>query len=248
MIDDDIWEECYIEHDVSTPYEDIKNHIIVIGGTHDVQNYPEKIILTGDTYVCECANVTALEEDLKLGFTTTKSGNENISNPHLDLNYYGSRRILNPNGSTAQLENDTYYVLRYKNDDYFGEHWVFLGEVTPMAESVDDNPQSPFYINGTIGDIKIVLSGGEYDNITSYDLAKQRADWELYTRCKLQDSITIKSVPLYWADVNWLINITLPNEDESQLYIIKDISIDGGIGSSQTLKCMKYYSFYEQGE
>ena len=115
---------------------------------------------------------------------------------------------------------------------------------TPYAIALDDNPSSPFYAYGKAGQIRIILSGGEYDNIYTDDLAQQRADYELYLRCRLQDQLTITTVPIYWLDVNWLIEITLPNkqgEEVTEKYIIKKIDTTVGVNGTQTITMMKYY-------
>ena len=115
---------------------------------------------------------------------------------------------------------------------------------TPYAIAQDINPFSPFYVNGSAGTIRIVLSGGEYENIYTTSLAQQRANYELYLRCRLQDQITITTVPIYWLDVNWLVEITLPNKqgiEETEQYVIKKIDTNVGINGTQTITLMKYY-------
>lgn len=134
---------------------------------------------------------------------------------------------------------------------------------TPYGVAYEDNPDSPFYVGDNFENrIRIVLSGGEYDNIypladyaTSVDdfnsLAQQRANYELYTRCRLQDQIELNCVPVYWLDVNWLVNITLPNKqgkEELQQYITKKISTTLGVNGSQNITLMKYYPFYPSFE
>ena len=130
---------------------------------------------------------------------------------------------------------------------------------TPYGVAWENNPDSPFYVGDNFKNrIRIVLSGGEYDNIyplapysTSVEqfnsLAQQRAEYELYTRCKLQDQIELTCVPVYWLDVNWLVSITLPNKqgkEELQKYIIKKISTTLGVNGTQNITMMKYYPFY----
>ena len=132
---------------------------------------------------------------------------------------------------------------------------------TPYGVAYDNNPKSPFYVGQNMENrIRIVLSGGEYDNIYPIkqngtvrsladfnSLAQQRADYELYTRCRLQDQIDLVCVPVYWLDVNWLIRITLPNKQGTPVtdyYIIKKINTTLGVSGTQTITCMKYYPFY----
>ena len=123
-------------------------------------------------------------------------------------------------------------------------YWQFMGESQPRAEIKDENPNSPFYVNGSVGDIRIVLSGGDYDNISTNELAMERAQWELYTRCRLNDNLSLTCLPIYWLDVNWLVNITLPTENEVKPFIIKEISISSGATATQSVTLVSYYDFY----
>ena len=148
---------------------------------------------------------------------------------------------------------------------------------TPTGYAWDNNPYSPFYVGYTKGYpanpdyswtrenyvdmlahapnvIRQVCSGGEYDNIqwvngSSINLAQDRAEYELYLRCKLQDQINIECVPLYWLDTNWLVTITLPNKQgnvkKEEKYIIKTINTTLGVDSSQTITMMRYYPLYD---
>lgn len=123
-------------------------------------------------------------------------------------------------------------------------YWQFMGENQPRAEIKDENPSSPFYVNGSVGDIRIVLSGGDYDNISTNELAMERAQWELYTRCRLNDNLSLTCLPIYWLDVNWLVNITLPTENEAKPFIIKEITISNGVTATQSVTLVSYYDFY----
>jgi hypothetical protein len=103
------------------------------------------------------------------------------------------------------------------------------------------------YQPNTLGTLRLVCSGDEYDNIWSDDLAMQRAKFELYQRCRLLDTVTITVVPQYWLDVNWLVEITFPNKngkEETNQYLIKTITTDGGVDSQQTISLMRYYPYY----
>lgn len=134
---------------------------------------------------------------------------------------------------------------------------------TPYGKAIENNPDSPFYV-GTYNpstmkysnEIRLVLSGGEYDNIYPLSgnfnsLAQQRANYELYLRCRLQDQIELTCVPIYWLDVNWLIEITLPNKQSGILskeqYIIKKVNTTLGVNGTQNITMMKYYPMYPWG-
>ena len=90
--------------------------------------------------------------------------------------------------------------------------------------------------------MRIVLSGGEFDNIYSNDLAMQRAKYELYLRAKLHDSIDITVVPIYWLDVNQIIEYQMPNESKPSYWLIKSISTDFSVDGSQKISAIRYYT------
>lgn len=243
FIDDDIWERTLIDYSKSIDFTSVKNVIEVFGKTHDISNYGGEAILNGNTYEITVSTVTELRDYLKIGFI---SNNDN-SNPYLKVNNLNTYPIRNEDGTIPSLKgNGEYYVVKFKEDNGWFE---FMGNVQPHATIKETNPDSPFYVNGRLGEIRIVLSGGEYDNIYTNDLAMDRAKWELYTKCRLQDTITLNCLPIYWADVNKVISITLPNKqgnEETNLYIIKNISTSFGISGVQSIQCMRYYSYYDE--
>lgn len=347
MVDDDIWNSTYISHEVTTNYEDLKNHIIVLGKTHTSDSYCGVVNVSKSNadwnITATCEGIKREKDHMKISFTTPSDCLLEVSNQgmfvNLNLNGYGAfplKTVKQYNNIDAVdsffLRPDTYYVAKaqnivrwtanltgakntktytldkaikleegqnpsdligcyiskkaksraeavrenvtitaynetnktltlsktvssdqkisnrlfyiYKNDTS-EVYWEFMGEYQPRAEVEDLNPSSPFYVNGEVGDIKITLAGGDYDNISTNELAMDRAKWELYTRCRLLDSLSLTCLPIYWLDVNWLVSITLPTETEPKLFIIKDISISGGITGVQTINLMSFYDFYE---
>ena len=94
--------------------------------------------------------------------------------------------------------------------------------------------------------VRQVCAGGEYDNIYNNNLAEQRARYEIYLRARLHDNINITCVPIYWLDVNQIIEYRLPNSTskENDYWLIKSISTDISIDGLQTINAMRYYSEY----
>lgn len=338
MVDDDIWDYTYISHEVSTNYEEMKNHIIVLGKTHVADNYCSDVVFNSETrtFTMNCAGVKRERDHMKISFTTPSDMSATIAGEQykLNVNGYGTYNIkTSTNSLDFVMRPDTYYVLKsqgltrwsaqltgaqnattytldraidlddgqvasdligcyiskdaislsqavsqgiiitaydaenltltlsatvssdqeingrlfyiYKNDTS-NIYWEFMGEYQPRAEISDTNPNSPFYVNGSVGDVKITLAGGDYDNIPTSELAMERAKWELYTRDRLNDSLSLTCLPIYWLDVNWLIYITLPTETEAKPFIIKEISINGGVTGTQTVQLMSFYSYYPE--
>lgn len=82
-----------------------------------------------------------------------------------------------------------------------------------------------FFYKGRYPALTYYLSGGEYDNIYSNSLAKQRADYELYIHSNLNDALSLSIIPNYTLDVNKRTNYTEKTTGINRDYIIKTISI-----------------------
>ena len=94
--------------------------------------------------------------------------------------------------------------------------------------------------------VRLVCAGDEYDNIYSDALAEQRARYEIYLRSRLHDNIQIVSAPIYWLEVNNIIEYNLPNNnsEESDLWLIKSISTDISPNGTQSISATRYYPLY----
>ena len=131
--------------------------------------------------------------------------------------------------------------------------WRFMGHQQAQATSYDDNPSSPFYVgdpigSSSVGRIRIVLYGGEYDNIYSDDLAQQRADFEIYQRSRLNDSISMETIPIPWMDANIVISHRFGQKQEPSKYIVKSFSVDYATGGTMTINAISWYPYYEESE
>lgn len=138
-------------------------------------------------------------------------------------------------------------------EDKGGPFWRFMGHQQAQATSYDNNPSSPFYVgdpigSSSVGRIRIVLYGGEYDNIYSDDLAKQRADFEIYQRSRLNDSISMETIPIPWMDANIVISHRFGQKQEPSKYIVKSFSVDYATGGTMTINAISWYPYYEESE
>lgn len=138
-------------------------------------------------------------------------------------------------------------------EDKGGPFWRFMGHQQAQATSYDDNPSSPFYVgdpigSSSVGRIRIVLYGGEYDNIYSDDLAKQRADFEIYQRSRLNDSISMETIPIPWMDANIVISHRFGQKQEPSKYIVKSFSVDYATGGTMAINAITWYPYYEESE
>lgn len=244
IIDDTIWTNLLIDESINNDFESVKNYIEVYGRTLDTSYFSTNTTYSGSTLSLTVADYpAALTDNTIVGFTTPSTGDISATGSiSLKMNSLAASVLYEygTNNPVTTLDNDTYYVV------YYNQGWYLMGHQQPVGIAYDDNPDSPFYVNGSIGRIRHVLYGGEYENITSDKLALERAKYELWKRTRLQDSITLTSIPNPWLDVNILISHAIrgKSQENAAQYIIKSISTDYGIEGTQSINAITYYPLY----
>lgn len=240
QMDNDIWKENVISEEVSYDFESVKNSIKVLGRTHKVNNFPSGSSVSGNTISMTIGSISSLEDKVLIGFVPTA---EVMGGVKIKVNSLGTQDLVDSNDKPIEkLEKDVYYTSSYQKDK---GTWLFLGHAQATGEYKDTNVDSPFYIGNPAGEIKLVLYGDEYDNILSDELATERAKWEIYQRCRLNDSINLTTVPIYWAEVNWMVSYTPLGTTEQKQYLIKSINTDLSPEGTQTFNLVKYYPYYQ---
>ena len=244
IIDDTIWPNLLIDESINNDFESVKNYIEVYGRTLDPTYFSTNTVYSGTTLVLTVADYpTTLTDNTIVGFTTPSTGDISATSAiSLKMNSLASSLLheYGTNNLVTHLDNETYYVA------YYNQGWYLMGHQQPVGIAYDDNPDSPFYVNGSIGRIRHVLYGGEYENITSDKMALERAKYELWKSTRLQDSITLTSIPNPWLDVNVLISHAIrgKSQENAAQYIIKSISTDYGIEGTQSINAITYYPLY----
>ena len=200
-------------------------------------------------------------------YTNVGSGGTFTAGPEVEkstgitINYLGNNKIVDiDNEQIQELTKDTEWIFQFVvQTEGEGESttetkfWRFMGHQQAQATSYDDNPSSPFYVgdpigSSSVGRIRIVLYGGEYDNIYSDDLAQQRADFEIYQRSRLNDSISMETIPIPWMDANIVVSHRFGQKQEPSKYIVKSFSVDYATGGTMTINAISWYPYYEESE
>ena len=239
LITDDIWDSVLIGENIVTDFANVKNYIEVYGRTHDPSYYPSEITVSGAVVTMTIAKLTKLNEYDIIGFTPNSAVTGNVQ---LSVNSFGAKDLVDSNGShITSLQNNVYYVAQYTKEG----KWLFLGHQQAKAIWKDDNPDSPFYVNGPVGRIRQVLYGGDYDNIMSDELALERAKIEIYWKCRLNDSLTLDTIPIPWLDVNIVVSHATKGNTTQNRYIIKSYSVDyGSVNSTMSISMISFYPYY----
>ena len=237
LIDDNLWDNVLVAESVSTDFEKVKNYIEVYGKSHAITNYSSNTTVSGTQIRLSLSGYTETAGNM-IGFTLP---NNIVGNITIKVNSLTARNLVDANGAfITSLNKDVYYVavLRANNT------YEFLGHQQAQAIVQDDNPDSPFYVNGTTGIIREVLYGGDYDNIMSDDLALQRAKLELYWKCRLNDGISLSCIPIPWIDVNILVSHAPKNSSKQKKYMVKSFNASYGDNTTMTINAISYYAYY----
>lgn len=249
ILDDDILGQIVTDESVDVDFENVKNIIEVWGKTHDIDYVAENVVIDNNDIELTVPAIEGLPENKLIGFTPNEVlngevnvkviGKQNFNG--IDGNYYPL--VMQSGDNFIQLKKDVLYLISWNNTN---KTWIFVGHQQAQAVAKDTNPNSPFCttINNSLYNIRLVLYGGEYDNIYTDELAQQRADYELWKRTRLEDSINLSCVPIPWLDVNQVVNYTPHNSNESHQYIIKSISTEYGDSATQTINMIRYYPLY----
>lgn len=246
MITDDLWINNVIQETCNISFQDVKNVVEIWGRVHETEHFSDYTDTTITTSVDakmispSWSGITSFDDYMIVALSLPNSI-DNAS--EIYINYLNQILLIKDfsDNNITSLPAQEYLTFTYNPSGY----WIYLGGAQAYGIWKDENPDSPFYIGSTIGEIPIVLSGGEYENIMSNDLALERAKYEIYRRCRLNDTISLTTIPIYWADVNWKISYTpLSGEKRTNEYMVQSVSIPLNITSTQSWNLSRFYPFY----
>lgn len=237
-IDDTLWKEIVTSETIDVDFQNVKNVIEVYGRTHDPAHFSTETSVSGNTISLTIADVEEYTEDVIYGFTLTD--NPGYTGASLKINDLTSYPIRLSDGTTAAEivaeEGEVYFCVQFK-----GTYWNWLGHLQAYGYAEDDNPDSPFYINSTVGEIRLPLFGGEYENIFSDNLAKQRADYELWLHTNMNNTVQLQCIPVPWMDVNIKVSYTPQRETTPSEYIIKSVNFGLAPDDVMSINMIKFY-------
>lgn len=239
LVDDTTWQNVVVSEQVVVDFQNVKNVIEVYGRTHDPAHFSTKTTVSSTGAInLTIADVSAYTDGMIYGFTLTD--NPGYTTPTLQINSLATYPILMSDGTTpAKIvaeSGEIYFCVEFK-----GTYWNWLGHLQAYGYAEDNNPQSPFYVNSTVGKIRLPLFDGEYANCISDDLAQQRASFELFLHTNMNNSVTLSCVPVYWMDVNILTEYTTQVNQQTNQYLLKSITFGLGPSDTMTVNMIKYY-------
>lgn len=240
-IDLNTWDNNAISESVNVGFESVKNAVEVYGAIHEPPFFcdSDKATVSNSAISLTVNESFELKEYTMVGFVLPSDVSGNIT---ININNTGAKNLINSSGQNiTSLDKDTYWVIIYQANGT----WLFMGHAQAQAKWQDNNPNSPFYVGSSIGKITLPLYGDDYENIQTDELALERAKYEIYLRCRLNDTINVTTVPIYWADVGWKVNYRPLGGDVINQYLVQSISTDLAPDGKQTWNLSRFYPLYE---
>lgn len=244
MVDNTLWNDIVTNENISVDFQNVKNCIEVYGRVHEPAIYTEgeTTVSTSESstlIALKSDTVSSYSEDIIYGFVIKNPGRyeNNIS---MKINELTEYPVYLEDGKTYPIieeeSGEIYFCVQFK-----GTWWNWLGHLQAYGFAEDNNPESPFFVEGTVGRIRLPLYGDVYDNIYSDDLARQRAEYELYLHTRMNDTITLTAVPVYWLDVNILTRYTSIRNGSTELYLIKNVNMGLSPSDTMNVNLIRFY-------
>lgn len=244
QIDDTLWDSIVIGETVDVDFQNVKNFIEVWGRTHEPEYFSIETMLAGNVIHLSIPDVEQYTDGVIYGFTLNNL--IEITNPSIQINELSILPIKENGRDLITIPSTTqevYYCVSFEeNDGIPYANW--LGHLQAYGEAKDINPNSPFYINGSSGIIRLPLYGGDYENCYTDYYAQQRANYELYKHSHLNDTITLTCVPVPWLEVNTLVSYTTKFNNKTNLYLIKSFGYGFDIDDTMSITLMRFYPEY----
>lgn len=252
-VDDTLWNKIVMSEKIDVDFQNVKNVIEVYGRTHDPEAYATQVrVQENGTKILLTINdpsFTSGDIPMNVIFGFEIPANTALEQPSMQINESGSYipyKIFDTSDNMIVIpaqDSAVYYCAYLATPSGSATAQViWLGHLQAYGYAEDNNPQSPFYVESTVGRIRLPLYGGEYENCYSDDLAQQRAEYELWLHTNMNNTLTLTCTPVPWLDVNVLVGYTSKRTEEYNEYLIKTISYGLAPSSSMTLTLMKFYA------
>jgi hypothetical protein len=221
----------------SFSFGEIYNHVQVYGRLIETDRDSISCTYTDNVYNAVFENLSALENNKTY---SVEIPSPNLIGAKLNINNLGEKDIVVDESiliAEGTMQQDR-YSFRYRK---LSDDFLLLGNYQVFGEAFNQNPNHPFSINALGFKIVKILNDSEYEKIYTDDLAKHRAEYELYHASNLAENLSLEMINIPWLDVNCKIEYTSKNFNETNNYIIKSIS-GSTASATMTIGLIKYYA------
>lgn len=149
--------------------------------------------------------------------------------------------------AAGKFESGKVYCFKYSKCLNTGEeeakmYWVYQGQYQVEALYKNEDTGTAFCVQ-KIGERLQVLSGGEFDDITTDTLAMENASYQTWLKSRLNETITLECMDIPFLEVNTKVEYKPKNSDSTEYYIIKRIQ-ESFMQGVMTIEMMRFYRLY----
>ena len=260
-----IFDQLIISESTNNDFSEIRNCSEVWGKSVSSDYYSDSVQFSDNIYTLTIEDYNQTTNK-KISFIPPINNPENAM---IKINDNDPLPLINDDGNPLSPDimiAEKVCVIRYTKDGfkYVGQSqihaMVMLVGTQPTDEQIAqakieencDNlkfvviPDSPYTIE-KIGRKNKIYSGGEFENISTDELAMERAEYENWKTARLTDSVSVECVIIPWLTVNKKISHKpyYSEKAEVQQYIIKhiDMSLSDGTMSISMCRFFPYYPY-----
>ena len=236
-----------ISEGVDVDYQSIKNVVEVWGAPLESTITPSSTSITiGATTYLNLSFTVSPIAGYMIGFvmpTITSAQKAQYKNVPITLRINGTSVTLlegdtNKSVYVGDVDSDEFYVLYCESTNLY----YLSGTLQPNYVAICNSPISKFNV-GEIGEIRLTCADGEFETITSTELAKERACWELYKHTCEKDTLTLTTAPLYNINVGDVLQYKTKNDDDYSWYTVQKITYPFTLGDTQSITLEKFYDY-----
>ena len=147
----------------------------------------------------------------------------------------------------GKYEAGKVYCFKYCSCINTGEtekkmQWVYQGQYQVESLYKNEDEDTAFCVQ-KIGERLQVLSGGEYDDITTDALALENASYQTWQKSRLNETISLELIDIPFLSVNTKIEYVPLHSSIPEYYIVKSIQ-ESFMKGTMTIELMKFYRLY----
>ena len=243
IINDEVLDGLVTNEETNGSFSGIYNITEVWGKVLELENedrYSSTSTYANNIYGVTFSEYSSWEDIDNLTMLAFKVSAINLASPKFSINGYTAIPIVDGDGNlleAGKLENDTIYVFRYRRS-LAGNSLYLLGNFQCYGryeETSEDCPYSTTKLGSEI------LKSVEYDTLSDDAACYNQAEYLTYQTTAMMDTITLTTVVIPWLTVNKKIEYTPKYNNETNQYIVKNLSWDSGNGTMT----MTLYKFLE---
>ena len=235
ILDDPIMQDIFVSENADTKFDSIYNVTEVWGKVLELEykdRYTDASTYTNNTYRInfdEYASWDSIDNLTQLAF---KVSDDNLKEPQFTINGFSPTIPIYDGGGNplneGELKKDNIYVFRYRRLNPTQNALFLLGQFQCYGRYAEMSEDCPFSVTNLGYEISQSL---DYGNLSDDAACFNQAEFMTYKTTAMMDTINLTTLVVPWLEVNTKIEYTPEYNNETNQYIIKNLSWSTGNGT-----------------